>query len=489
MPSEATPQSCQLVNFGGNLHIRAQCYQPASEAEVLGILGRHARGTIRALASRHSWSETVTGADVLVDVARLDRIEMVEVDGEPRARVGAGCRLRQVLDHLHAHTGRTLPTLGVITRQTIAGAISTGTHGSGRPTLAHYVTRVRLAGYDPVDGTPRVFELTGGEELSAARCAIGCMGIILSVDLATVPRYDVAETLHSHDDLESVLATFERRPLTQFLLSPYGWGWTAFEREARPARPPSVMGWIASRAWRAYNTVLVDILFHAAIKATRALGGRAVKLFQRAGPALLLKGIERVDDAERVLTMGHHYFRHEEMELTVAERDLPRAVAILRAVVETLSGEPSTASAETMAAIAAAGLAQDLEASRSAYVLHYPIFFRRVPPDDAMLALGSDTSEPRISISLFSYDPPGKRAGYYTLCRLVAVVLNRAVAARPHWGKHFPLTLEDIGRLYPRLGPFRAICARSDPHGVFRNPFTAAVLGLEPGNNSRAPER
>jgi len=54
--------------------------------------------------------------------------------------------LQDLLDRLHAMTDRTLPTLGVIKRQTISGAVSTGTHGSGRPSLSHFVTGVRIGG-------------------------------------------------------------------------------------------------------------------------------------------------------------------------------------------------------------------------------------------------------------------------------------------------------------------------------------------------------
>jgi len=67
--------------------------------------------------------------------------------GSRFVRVGAGCTL-QLLDKLHATTDQTLPTLGAVKKQTIAGAISTGTHGSGRQSLSHFVANVRIAAYD-----------------------------------------------------------------------------------------------------------------------------------------------------------------------------------------------------------------------------------------------------------------------------------------------------------------------------------------------------
>ena len=118
------------VNFGGNQRWYTRRYQPSSEAEVLDILERHSGQTIRVLGSKHSWSNIAADAAVSI---------------EPVVRVGAGCRLQDLLDWLHERTDRTLPTLGAIKKQTISGAISTGTHGSGRQSLSHYVARIRAA--------------------------------------------------------------------------------------------------------------------------------------------------------------------------------------------------------------------------------------------------------------------------------------------------------------------------------------------------------
>jgi hypothetical protein len=71
-----------------------------------------------------------------------------------------------------------------------------------------------------------------------------------------------------------------------------------------------------------------------------------------------------------------------------------------------------------------------------------------------------------------------ERRRYYELCSFLARTLNRLVAARLHWGKHFPLLHADIAPLYPELETFRALCRHNDPGGVFRNDYTRRVLGL-----------
>ena len=86
--------------------------------------------------------------------------------GQPSA---PGCRIKQILQKLNASADLTMPSIGLITQQTIAGAIATATHGSGRYSLSHYTTEIRVAAYDPETGA-RIYSWNNGPELRAARC-------------------------------------------------------------------------------------------------------------------------------------------------------------------------------------------------------------------------------------------------------------------------------------------------------------------------------
>ena len=113
----------------------SSAYTPADELEVLQILNKHRGQRIRAVGSLHSWSDAILGEDVLLDLRRLHDVQ-VQPDGDQFvATVGAGCQIKRLLKEL-AHDGATLHSHGLITEQTIAGAISTGTHGSGRHSIA-----------------------------------------------------------------------------------------------------------------------------------------------------------------------------------------------------------------------------------------------------------------------------------------------------------------------------------------------------------------
>jgi len=417
---------------------------------VLDILRRHAGGHVRAMGSGHSWSDAAVSDEVSLDLSLLNGIHLKE----NHVRAGAGCRLQQLLNVLRRWQGRTLPTLGAIKRQTISGAISTGTHGSGKPGLSHFVAGLRVAAYDPASGEPRIFEYRGGETLEAARCAVGCAGIILSVDLPTVPLYRIRETVLHLADLAQVLARIEACPLTQFAFLPYRWDYLAFERASAGERRLSPVEWLRAMLFRLYHFLWVDLMAHLLVKLTLVLGSRAQILFQKLTPRAAIKNCTRLDDAEHVLTLGHHYFSHEEMELFVPASKLRPALELLRRETEAFAG-------------------------RSEYTQHYPFLVRRVLPEDTLISMAAGATEPWYSISVFTYFRPARRAGYYAFCAALARAMHSAFGARLHWGKHFPLGAAEMARAHPRLERFRQLCRASDPRGVFCNAFAERVLGLQ----------
>jgi hypothetical protein len=471
----------QITNFGGNQRWFARRFRPSSEAEVLGILEQHPAATIRAIGSGHSWSGIAAHTDIVLDMSALNSVALVTVNGETLVRAGAGCRLQDLLDRLHATTDRTLPTLGAIKKQTVSGAISTGTHGSGRPSLSHFVVRVRAVVFT-AGGQPEIREFDSGPELLAARCGLGCTGIIISADLQTVPKYLVAETVRHYETIEQILATFDRNPLTNFTLSPYGWAFTAFERRPIEGHAQPMLSKLKALAFRLYVLILLDLIFHLGVVGSRILGPAAVMFFQRSATKTLLKNVERIDDDEHVLTTKHDLFRHEEMELFVKEADLAFVIRFLRVAVEFFAGTAAAFPDEFKAAIAKSGLTETIAAKKGSFVLHYPLFCRRVLPEETLISMAGGVADPLFSVSIFTYDPPRAREPYYAFCLFVARTLRQMVELRLHWGKHFPLSHPEIAGLYPQFEAFRAICNAHDPHGVLRNAYTSRVLNLPPGN-------
>ena len=464
-----------LVNFGRNLRWQSRCYRPRNEDEVLEILERHRSQRIRAIGSLHSWSDIAKVAGITLDMSEFNDVRPYG----KKVQVGAGCTLERLLEQLHSITSRTLPTMGVIKRQTIAGIISTATHGSGKPSVSHFVTAVRMAAYDDA-GSPKLFDYRGGEELRAARCSLGRMGIILQVELATVPDYRIRETIRRFDNVGDALRLYDLHPLTQFALVPHAWRVIAWERHRMP--PGNSGGcWIWAALFRISNRIFIDFFFHVILKVCLFFGAAAVKTLMKSMPTLLslVTNLPRVDRAEQVLTLRHDLFKHEEMEIFVPESKVLEAAALLRNALEIFAGDAVSVCEPIASQLSAVGLLDELLGRRGTYVHHYPMLFRRVLPEDALISMAGSTNGAWFSFSLFTYRAPGKRQAFYDLCSWCARAMHAVFGARLHWGKHYPQALdaEATARVHPGLDEFTQICRARDPNGVFRNDFTDRVLG------------
>ncbi len=114
------------MNFGRNITLdNRHFYTPASEPEVLQIMDRHRENTIRCVGRLHSWNEILNSKDVLMDLRLLNQVDPYQDEGERFADFGAGCQVKRVLSELASLRAWTLPSVGFITEQTVAGAVST----------------------------------------------------------------------------------------------------------------------------------------------------------------------------------------------------------------------------------------------------------------------------------------------------------------------------------------------------------------------------
>jgi FAD/FMN-containing dehydrogenase len=458
-----------IWNFGRNVRLEPRLrYEPHDDEDVLRILRDHRGGHIRCVGALHSWSRIIEGDDVVIDMRRFDSVGIVTKGRGPdhqyegaQVRLGGGCTVKRALDLLAAE-GLTLPTIGAITAQTIAGAISTGTHGSGQQSLSHFVEEVRLAGYIPDSEEPVILRLRGGDELRAARCALGGLGVILDVVLRAVGSYAVEEHLEKLERFDDLKGERAKWPLLQFALLPWAWTYLVYRRRKTAAKGKRLSN-LLLRAWLSF---MVDSLLHWLLQSVVVtLGSRAIRWFYRLVPALILEH-RRIDDSAVVLTLGHDFFHHVEMELFLVEGDLPKAIRDIQALIELAAGQPASFPE----------LEAELEATfpalRDSWTHHYPISFRYVLPEDTLISMASKR-DPRdrecwVAISFFNYEHPDSR-GFEQFAGAVATRLVRKRGARPHWGKYLPIPLDEpIGR-YPRFADFEKIRKHYDPTGVFWN--------------------
>ncbi len=464
----------KLRNFGGNVEFRASRFVPATASDVLAHLDERQAGVVRGIGSLHSWSEAPVTTRAL-DMRRFDRVRVTQENGRAWADIDAGCTIDSVLDYLRDHGNYTLPVYGIIGRQTIAGAIATATHGSGRPSMSHYVQRITVAAFDAASGRARTYTWDDGDLLRAARCAVGCAGIVLSVRMPVEPEHLLEERTALFDSIASVLALEHEYPRQQFYLVPWSWRWLAQLR--RPAGPSAAAS-SSARVRRLIRRVRVDVLMHGVV---RLLAGYLRwwgvlrwfyrQVVPRAGAGAI------VDQSRYIYQMRHDLYTHEEMELFVPAAHVSHAAALVEWVLRCAGGEsaplPDMLSGDAFGFDAAGRVA----ALRGTYVHDYLITFRRVLADDALIAMTSGNgSDAWYAVSLLTYQRD--REPFRRVANVLAAAMISAYGARPHWGKLMPSHAETIAALYPHLARFRAVCASIDPSQAFVSDFARRTLGF-----------
>jgi L-gulono-1,4-lactone dehydrogenase len=368
---------------------------------------------------------------------RLDALDRVlAADGE-RVRVEAGIRLHALSRELLAR-GLAMPNLGDIDVQSLAGALATGTHGTGArlPILSAQVESVELV---LADGSERV--LDAGDELLAARVSLGALGVVVAVTLRCVPAF----RLHGVDapmPLDDVLGALDEHAdgAPHFELFTFPYTRTALTRTTHrvdePPRPPG-----AARRW------LEDVaLANGAFAAASMVGRRAHRLI----PALN-RGVTRAAGSAVRQDRSHRCFASPRMvHFTEMEYAIPRAAA-----------------AEMVRAVLAHVEDRRLPVS-------FPLELRFVAPDDAFLspACGRETAY----IAVHAY-----RGMPWEWFRDVERIAD-AHGGRPHWGKRHFQTAATLAPRYEHWDAFQAVRARLDPDGLFTNAYVERVLGPPPAS-------
>ena len=210
-----------IQNFGQNVSFRPATFsEPRSEEEVLELLDHNRDRSIRVVASRHGWSDGIKTVGLSIDLRHLDHVRINEA--AQTVTVGAGCKIKHLLRQLKP-CGLTLPSVGLIDEQTVAGATANATHGSGKHSLSHYVRSVRVAHFHGRTGEAPITKLDSGKELQTARCSLGLLGVVVEIEFEVRSEYRIQEHVLHHDSLASVLAAESEFPLQQFYLMPWSW--------------------------------------------------------------------------------------------------------------------------------------------------------------------------------------------------------------------------------------------------------------------------
>jgi L-gulono-1,4-lactone dehydrogenase len=459
-------QSCQPL---------AVC-RPESLEDIVELVrtAEAERVTVRAVGSGHSWSDVGLTTGFLLEPHELRgplplERELLRTD-ERLVRVQGGTRIRELNEHLEEQ-GLALPNLGGYDGQTVAGVISTSTHGSGLgfgplPELVRSLELVtsggRLRRVEPSDGPTdraafearhRDWELVQDDRLfNAAVVGIGCLGIVYGVTLAVRERFRLTE-VRTATTWESVLSSSRLPPEGaehwELFVNPYARedGQHTCVVTSRTATPVGADPDADERR----RPWLTEVL--SSLPVTHGVLNLLLDLDPDGTPAALDSALERLADDEftdrsyRVFNIG-------------AANLLP---AYSSEIGIPLEGDAPVRAVERIFAIAA----QRARIGSAYQTSPFSLRFVRASPAYLSMMEGRDT----MMIELIQQtDTEG---GFELLAAYEDALYE--LGGRPHWGQVNALTGRAVRALYPRLDDWLAASAELNGSGVFDSPFGKRV--------------
>lgn len=426
------------VNWAGNQACSPkESLRPAIEEEIVAAVERaqSSGSRIKAVGSGHSFTDVACTDGLMVSLERYSGVENYSLD-PPTAIIRAGMTIEAAAASLYA-LGLAFSSLGDIGKQSLAGAIATGTHGTSSlfGSISAQVNYVRI-----VDGRGRILELTEDNDsdlFQAARVNLGALGIVTAVGFELEPTFNLLtkewpipweEALCSLDELRSGNEHFEFFwfPHTDKVLA---------KSHNRTSKEPKEVD--PKKLWF-YTIFLGNYVFETLCRVGR--------MFPAAIPSINKRIADMETSSSRVLP-GYKAFLNErmvrfyEMEYAIPVEETAPVLRRLRKAIEDF------------------GLR-----------ISFPVEVRFTPAETPWLspAYGRDTAW--IAVHTYRGMQPIQ---YFQMVE----ALMEEVGGRPHWGKmHFrsAATLESV---YPQWKAFQQVRAELDPVGLFRNPYTDRVLG------------
>jgi L-gulono-1,4-lactone dehydrogenase len=414
----------------------ARIERPRDRGDLIETVKRAAdQGlTVRAVGSGHSFTDAACTGGVLIEMGALSRVLDVQREAG-LVKVEAGIGLRELSELIWGY-GMALENLGDIDKQTISGAVATGTHGTGSR-FRNISSQIEAMELVLPDGT--LLEVSADSEpdlLPAVRVGLGALGVIATVTLRTMPAFSVrrtdsplslSETLGRLQDLADGSDHFEFYvfPHTEVALLRQS------ERTDEPPDPrhPAVEF--------GQEIVLENWVMGAIARAGRRMPSRIPRL-SRFVSSQLAKSV-KLDRSYRVFA-SRRLVRFTEMEYAIPRRHAAEAIPrVLEA------------------------------AERADPAVGFPIEVRFVAGDDSMLSPAHDRDTCYIAVHQYR----GMAwEGYF---RSVETIMD-SYSGRPHWGKRHFQTAATLAERYPRSEDFLAARTRLDPEGTFRNQYLDRVL-------------
>ena len=390
---------------------------------------------VKAVGAGHSFTGIAVAQGIQLDMSGVTGVRAV--DGT-RVTLGAGTVLHDLPSMLDPH-GLALQNMGDIDAQTISGATSTGTHGTG---AAFGGLATRIVGATLVTGNAEVLTVSSTENadlLPAVALGLGALGILVDVTVDCVPSF-VLSAVERPEPLDDVLGSWEQRvdesdhfefywfPHTKAALTKTNTRLAA-DAQTHPLSP--------AKRW--FDDSLMSNTLFAGTTALERRLPRTTPAINRLSTRLT--GNRDFSDRSYRVFVTDRRVRFREMEYAIPVADVPDALREIDALIE-----------------------------KKDWTISFPVEVRAAAADDLWMSTASGRATGYIAVHRYFREDPME---YFAAVEEIM----KARGGRPHWGKMNTRTAADLAPAYPRFGDFLKVRNRLDPDRVFTNAYLDRVLG------------
>ena len=390
---------------------------------------------VKAVGAGHSFSGIAATDDIQLDVSALDGIYAVN---GTRVTLGAGTNLYQLADLLEPF-GLALTNMGDIDRQTLAGATSTGTHGTGAR-FGGLATQIVAAMLVLADGSLLyVSETENSELLPAVRLGLGALGIVIELTIECSPSFllnAVEKPEPLHEVLESWLERSSAVDHFEFYWFPHtDTALTKTNTRLPPDAPRKLQNplgrWVDDQLMSNYVytvTCALGTAVPAIIKPVNHLADRLV-------------AAREVTDLSHRIFVAPRTIRFKEMEYALPVEQVPAALRAINELIES-----------------------------KGWRISFPVEVRVAAGDDNWLSTAYGRESGYIAVHRYHRENPRE---YFEAVEAIMMRFD----GRPHWGKMHFRDAASLAPSYPRFGDFLAVREQLDPGRLFDNSYLERVLG------------
>ncbi|MFD2177223.1 D-arabinono-1,4-lactone oxidase [Veronia pacifica] len=425
-----------ISNWARNIDfVPASIHYPDSEEAIVSLVKMASKNKqiLRVMGSGHSWTRLIETEQILVSLDRFQGIDEVNHDNQT-VRVRAGTQLSVLGELLYAE-GLAMENLGDIDSQSIAGALSTGTHGTG---IAFKTLSNQISALTMVMASGQTLECSEHQNkdiFKAAQLSLGALGIITHFTLNLVPGFKLKlET--KKVDLDILLTHLDEYKNNnrhfEFYWFPYAK--TAQVKCVNPTDEALRDGGLAKKF---NDLILENAVFGAVSYVSRAFPSLAKQISKLC--AKLMSSGAFINHSHKIFAT-QRLVRFNEMEYNIPAEHFVAVMKEIKSCIE-----------------------------HHQFAVHFPIECRWVKGDDIFISPANGRDSAYIAVHMFKGMP------YKDYFNAIEAIFTK-YGGRPHYGKMHSLKSEDFTKLYPNWQRFAEIRHDLDPDGIFLNPYLKDML-------------